>query len=199
MPKQKFIATNDKLIRKAFKLKLEVVYASGQKTKIIEELGILHGTARIDIAVVNGIMHGYEIKSDQDTLKRLPEQIKEYNAVFDKLTLVVGRRHLYKAIHIIPDWWGVMIAIINENNKMVFHVIREAGDNQKQVGISIARLLWKEEALQILERKNKAEGFRSKPRKLVYERLTNVIGMNTLKKQVRNTLLVTRKAWRSDA
>jgi len=192
----KINATNDVIIRSALKKKLANHHVD-RKERIIEELGIRHGTARIDIAVVNGTMHGYEIKSDQDTLQRLPEQMDEFNTVFDKLTLVVGKRHLYNAINIIPDWWGIMVARIDANNEVVFYTIREAEDNKEQIGISIARLLWREEALQILEEQNKATGFRSKPRDLIYERLASVLDTETLKERVRYTLLVSREDWRS--
>ena len=56
-------------------------------------MGVWSGTVRIDVAVLNGEMCGYEIKSDRDTLERLPFQIEIYSKEFDKLTLVVGRRH----------------------------------------------------------------------------------------------------------
>ncbi|AII59488.1 hypothetical protein X793_03925 [Dehalococcoides mccartyi CG4] len=164
---------------------------------MIEELGVQHGTARIDIAIVNGFMHGYEIKSDCDTLERLPEQIEEFNAVFDKLTLVVGKRHLYQAMHIVPDWWGVTIAKVDVDKGVFFQTIREAEINQNQKGISIARLLWRSEALSILERQNEATGVRSKPREFVYERLASVLDTDTLKKQV-SSLLISREGWRSD-
>src|SRR3972149_9340893 len=95
---QKLISTNDLIIRSALKEDLRKRHAQDNKLRIIEELGVNHGTARIDIAVVNGIMHGYEIKSDQDTLQRLPEQMNIFNAVFNKVTLVVGKSHLYDAI-----------------------------------------------------------------------------------------------------
>jgi hypothetical protein len=192
------VSTNDLIIRSALKRDLERRHAQDKELRIIEELGVRHGTARIDVVVINGIMHGYEIKSDRDTLERLPEQMNEFNDVFDKLTLVVGKRHLYDAINLIPDWWGIMVVKINANNKVIFHTIREAEDNQKQVGISIARLLWREEALQILEEQNKATGVRSKPRESIYERLRDTLNLDTLKEKVRYTLLVSREDWRSD-
>lgn len=192
------VSTNDLIIRSALKKDLERRHARDDELRIIEELGVRHGTARIDIVVINGIMHGYEIKSDRDTLERLPEQMNEFNDVFDRLTLVVGKRHLYDAINLIPDWWGIMIAKVDRNNKVIFHTIRKAEDNKKQVGISIARLLWREEALQILEEKNKATGVRSKPRESIYERLANTLNVDTLKEKVRYTLLVSREDWRSD-
>jgi hypothetical protein len=194
-------STKDKAIRKSLQVVLrreleKYRSESGHPAEIFEELGVQHGVARIDLAVVNGVMHGYEIKSDLDTLQRLPEQMKEYNTVFDKLTLVVGRSHVCEAINIIPDWWGVMVARTNENNEVFFHIIREAEDNKEQVSLSIARLLWRAEALKILEEKNKAAGVRSKPRELIYERLASVLDIDNLKDYVRNTLLVSRKDWR---
>lgn len=194
----KIVPTNDRIIRTALRTIIEkgvekYNLENKHPAKIIEEFGIKHGVARIDIAVINGIMHGYEIKSDRDTLERLSEQMNEYNAVFDKLTLVVGRRHLYNAINIIPDWWGIMAAKVDINKKIVFYNIREADNNPEQIGVSIARLLWREEALRILEEQNRAKGVRSKPRDLIYKRLASVLDIETLKDQVKYTLLVSRK------
>jgi hypothetical protein len=196
------LATNDKIIRKALRdlLLKEVAWyrRQGRSAEIIEELGIQHGTARIDIALINGVMHGYEIKSDCDTLERLPEQVQEFNTVFDKLTIIVGKRHLYHAVHVVPDWWGITVAKFDNANRLVLQVIREPEKNTWQVGVSIARLLWKNEALQILERRNRAAGLRSKPREVIYARLADVLDINTLKKTV-SALLVSREHWRSGA
>ncbi|MBI3305984.1 sce7726 family protein [Candidatus Nomurabacteria bacterium] len=195
------MTTNDKIIRKALRevLKKEIGnYKSEKKlpAEIFEEFGVSHGTARIDFAIINGVMHGYEIKSDRDTLDRLPEQMKQYNTVFDKMTLVVGKKHLYHAVNTVPSWWGITLVKIEEN-KIIFQTIRENGENQDQVDVSIARLLWREEALKILEEKNKAKGFRSKNRNIIYEKLVDVLDINTLKDYVRN-ILVSRRGWRSD-
>lgn len=190
--------TNDLIIRSALKKDLKIHYSKeGEKFKIIEELGIRHGSTRIDIAVVNGIMHGYEIKSDLDTLKRLPEQMKEFNAVFDQLTLVVGKQHLYQAMQIVPEWWGIKIAKINSANRVIFQTIREAEENRKQESVSIARLLWRGEALRILEGHDRAEGVRSKPRDFIYARMADRLDKETLKGEVRNVLLNSRGDWRS--
>jgi len=191
------VSTNDLIIRSALKKDLERRHARDDELRIIEELGVRHGTARIDIVVINGIMHGYEIKSDRDTLERLPEQMNEFNDIFDRLTLVVGKRHLYDAVNLIPDWWGIMAAKVDRNNKVIFHTIRKAEDNKKQVGISIARLLWREEALQILEEKNKATGVHSKPREFIYERMASELDIEILKDRVRNVLLNSRRDCRS--
>lgn len=191
------LPTNDTIIRAALKGRLESYHAKDEKVRIIEELGISHGTGRIDIAVVNGIMHGYEIKSDQDTLQRLPEQIAIFNAVFDKITLVVGKNHLYEAVNMIPDWWGIMVAK-NINGAITFNRIREEEFNNGQNSLSVARLLWREEALKILEDAGEAKGLYSKPRDFIYERLSAVLDRQVLSEKVRETMLV-RTAWRPDS
>lgn len=192
---------NDKAIRIALRDVLEKKLQEYRKkepnAEIFEELGVQHGTSRIDYAIINGEMCGYEIKSDRDTLERLPEQVQEFNEVFDKLTLVVGKRYLYQAIHEIEEWWGVMLAKENENGQIIFQTIRKASQNPLQKDISIARLLWREEALRELERRHHADGIRSKPREFVYQRLVEILDRDTLKKYVSSTL-VTREGWRSD-
>jgi hypothetical protein len=191
-------STNDLSIRTALKKFLEDIHASDKKLRIIEELGVQHGVARIDIAVVNGLMHGYEIKSDKDTLQRLPEQIRVFNLVFDKITLVVGKNHLYEAIQIIPEWWGITIAKSDSSGNVIFNIIREACENENQNSVSIANLLWREEALKILEDNGASEGFYSKSREIIYTRLANVLDQKTLENRVRETLFL-RTDWRLDA
>jgi hypothetical protein len=192
------MTTNDRIIRAALKVELEKLHAGDDKLRIVEEFGIEHGAIRIDIAVVNGLLHGYEIKSDRDTLLRLPEQMDAYNSVFDQVTLVVGKQHLYDAINLVPDWWGITIAKFGSDGSVVLNRIREAGNNAEQRSISIARLLWRSEALQILEDVGKADGLRSKPRELIYDRLCALFDLARLEDRVREVLFF-REDWRSDA
>src|ERR1035437_2955193 len=189
--------TSDKLIRSALKEQLEKRYREDPDAKIIEELRLAHGAARVDIAVVNGVLHGYELKSDLDTLYRLPEQMRIYNSVFDRITLVVGKSHLHEAIKLIPDWWGITIAkSINTAGEINFSNIRATEDNPLRSSMAIASLLWREEALNILEQLNKARGVRSKTRTVIYERLVEVLDQETLRNEVRRYLRA-RVNWRS--
>jgi hypothetical protein len=186
---KKTALTNDTIIREALVKQLENEYASNPEYRVIPELGLWHGASRVDVAVVNGILHGFEIKSDKDTLDRLPSQREAYNAVFDKVTLVVGAKHFVDAFKIVPNWWGIETAHLDKNGSVFFNTIREPGEN---------RLLWKNEALYLLESEGKAEGVRSKPRELVYARVAETIEIDVLKKYVRNVLQSPRQDWRSD-
>ncbi|MCK5475452.1 MAG: sce7726 family protein [Candidatus Pacebacteria bacterium] len=192
------ISTNDIMIRSVLREILKKRHLNDRRVRIIEEMGVQHGNARIDIAVVNGIMHGYEIKSDQDTLQRLPNQIEIYNSVFNKITLVVGKSHLYDTIKMAPSWWGIILAKINTNGSVMFNRIREEEYNKDQDRVSVARLLWKEEALILLEEINEAKGMYSKPRDVIYQKLSTVFDQQTLGNKVREKIFF-RVNWRPDS
>jgi hypothetical protein len=78
-------------------------------TVVLHEFKMPRPSARIDIAVVNGELTGFEIKSDADTLSRLPRQVAAYNRVFDRVSIVVPERHASSVSLFVPDWWGVII------------------------------------------------------------------------------------------
>lgn len=165
--------------------------------KIIEELGIRHGAVRVDLALINGAIHGFELKSDKDTLNRLPFQMKVFNTVLDRVTLVVGKNHLYEAVNMVPDWWGIIVAKSWCGSEDVsFYTIREAGNNPDPKISAIAQLLWRQEALDILEELGYAEGVRSKDRKTIYSRLTEILDIESLRTEVRDHLC-SRSNWRS--
>lgn len=196
-PGKDFIFTDDKVIRDALRKRLVNLYKDVSDVKIIEELGVTHGTARVDMAVINGVLHGYELKSDKDTLNRLSSQMEIYNSVFDQVTIVVGKSHLFESINLIPDWWGIMVAQINNSDcEVSLYSIREARQNPAQDIVAVASLLWREEALRMLEESGRADGVRSKNRKMIYERLADVLDNETLKYKVREQLC-TRLNWRS--
>lgn len=82
-----------------------------QEVMIREEMVIPGRDARIDIVAINGELHGFEIKSDRDTLKRLQSQSSAYGALFDRVTLVTASVHVQHAKELIPEWWGVCVAL----------------------------------------------------------------------------------------
>ena len=78
-------------------------------TSLIHELKMPRPSARIDIAVINGSMIGFEIKSDVDSLSRLPQQVRAFSHFFDQMSLVTTDRHLQGARKCIPNWWGIIV------------------------------------------------------------------------------------------
>jgi len=141
--------TRDCDIRSALLSELNEQFSDPSHDLILQEFGC--NTARIDVAVVNGALHGFEIKSDSDTLSRLDAQIEQYSSVFDFVTLICGRKLFSSARSIVPKWWGLCIAHV-QNEVVRFKEVRSPKQNIKQDKAALARLLWKEEALRCLKK-----------------------------------------------
>ncbi len=186
----KVTLTDDKCIRLVLKQRLLAEFQSDPKSIVVEELGVMSGDARIDLAVVSGMLHGYEIKSDRDSLIRLPNQIAAYNSVFSQVTIVTGKHHLANVISIVPEWWGIVVARSSGGDSTVTLLeIRECLQNPAQDSMAIARLLHRDEAIDILKAMNKSKGFVSKSRDVVYGHLASVVDQQTLHEKVRTALL----------
>jgi len=189
----------DKDIRTALKAELMRRYAKDNNTLVLDEVGIRHGAARIDLVVVNHRLHGYEIKSDRDSLRRLPDQIRAYGSLMDRLTLVVGYRHAYEALKMVPEWWGVRLAETkNQSGVVVLSGARSARNNPEVDLAAVAALLWRGEALAILEEMGAAVGVRSKRRSEIYKRLVQLSDPDLLRSRIRQQLKQ-RRCWRVGA
>lgn len=182
-------------IRKVLLHQLHNSYIDDTDTIIVEELGLCQGEARIDVAVINGSIHGYEIKSELDTLKRLPAQREIYNKTLDTITLIAGTNHVEHAINEIPKWWGVAEAIYIRN-KIHINKIRRPKHNNNADPYSIVQLLWRDEALDALRTRGLHRGFVSKPREVLWNRLVEHLDFNELRHEVR-CRIKSRCNWRS--
>lgn len=167
-------------------------------TRIVEELGILEGESRIDIAVVNGHLHGFEIKSEHDTLNRLPQQVAAYNRVFDKLTLVLSAKHLKASCQIIPSWWGILV--LEETQRGIPPKVAELvppAINDTIEAFAVAQLLWRDEAVALLDTMGAPKKLISKPRLVLWQALSELLPLAELCHVVRAQLKI-RQSWRSD-
>jgi len=191
------LATNDQQIRRRLRRYLLSLYSNDPDTIILDEVGLRHGQSRIDIVVVNGSLHGYEIKSDRDTFRRLAGQADTYNKVLDFVTLVAGQRHADQALQTAPQWWGIRVAKGDRRGRIRLVEVRQPLANPAPDRLAIAKLLWREEALAFLENLRAADGVRSKPRRLLYLRLAEIAHIDSLRAYVRDRLR-SRKDWRSD-
>lgn len=190
------IALKDNDIREVLLGELFNRHIDDDETKIVNEMGVLHGQSRVDVAVINGILHGYEIKSESDTLLRLPSQINDYNLVFDRMTIVVQRNYLEEVRKIVPKWWGIMLIT---RSKQVINIreIRKGRINPNVDPFALSHLLWKEEALNILKERDLQKGYLSKPRKEIYKRLIECLEIHELRNCVTKQLR-SREYWLTD-
>ncbi len=187
----------DKDVRQAVKDKILKAHINDPSTLVIDELGLDHGRNRVDIAVINGELHGYELKSDSDNLLRLPQQSMAYSSIMDKVTLVVGEKHVQEAINIIPDWWGVKIATMNHRGIVNIVTYRRNKKNKDIDPFELSKLIWKEEALALLEIKIKVDWrIRKLTRKDIYKLIVDTFSLNEIRDNTR-AILKSRVNWRS--
>lgn len=162
---------------------------------MIDELGLLHAQSRIDLAVFNGHLHGYEIKSAVDTLDRLPRQLAIYREALQKLTLVVATRHVTAAAAFVPDWCGLIEVVEGPRGGITLAPLRRARVNPDLNPVVLAHLLWRSEAQDLLRRRGASNAELKAPRKQLYQALTEEMSTRELVPAIK-AAMASRTRWR---
>lgn len=182
---------DDKVIRGRVLAKLREDHAQETGTVFLEELGLCCGSVRVDVAVATPlILHGYEIKGETDTLKRLPNQVEVYSGVLDRATLVVHQAHLKHAEQMVPAWWGLIVAGDAGN----LEIRREGAENPAINPRWLVESLWRNEAYEILESRRLHKGLTRKPKHDLFDVLAVNLRLEELRFEVR-TRIRTRPVW----
>ena len=175
-------------IRSALHQKVLDDHHDDPNTRVYDELALWYGTARVDIAVVNGRFHGFEIKSDRDTLGRLLGQVEIYRRVFDRVTLVASQKHLDRASFLVPEWWGLRVVRSGPRGGIHFETVRHDQTNPCLDAVAVAAMLWSAELILALESISEARGMRGKSRDVMSRRLASAIPLVALRGVVRTAL-----------
>lgn len=182
------IRFSDQDIRPVLRDRILASHLGDPSTVLLEELGICSGLVRIDMALVNGKIHAYEIKSDRDKLDRLRTQVELYSKVVDRATLVTSERHLPAAEQMIPSWWGIQKVTASSAGAPVLKTLRRGRLNPSREARALVELLWLEDALELLEAHSAVDGFRSKPRRFVWDRVCETVELQDIAAAVREKL-----------
>jgi hypothetical protein len=177
----------DEEIRPALRARLLATRHAERESVILEELGVERGRFRVDLVVVDSVLHGFEIKSDRDRLHRLSGQVRAYGRILDRATLVVGARNLAKAMAMVPGWWGVLL-LKAARRRPRFQLVRRGKANPGRDPRALAELLWLDDAMSLLERRQAARGVRGKPRRMVWDRVCEHLGTDEIAAAVRTSL-----------
>jgi hypothetical protein len=162
---------------------------------IVDELKVCNGKAIIDVAVINGSLIGFEIKSSNDNLSRLDNQISFYNKVFDFITIVTCSKHISNVIRTVPSYWGIWI-VEKEGDKLRKIEARAANINDNTEAFSVAQFLWKTEIVDLINRRGLDQKIRNKRKWIQWQYLTNSLELHDLKNEVR-TYLKSRTDWKT--
>lgn len=185
----------DRDVREALRVRVARQFEHDPDTLLVEELGLRHGASRVDLAVVNGQLHGFEIKSEADTLERLGQQVAYYSAVLDRATLVVSDRHLNKAGLLIPDWWGILTVGKTKDSRPKLQSARSARRNPAIDFRALVELLWRPEVIAVLSELGASTRELRQPRAHLYDALVASLSGRRLRDLVRQQLKA-RLHWR---
>jgi hypothetical protein len=174
-------------IREAVRERLIALHGHPPDSKLKEELGLCLGATRVDVAAINGQLTGCEIKGSRDRLSRLPHQVGLYGEVLDIAVLVAEPRYAATAENHVPGWWGIWQAE-DVNGTAVLTELRPAGTNPNPVPLSVAQLLWRDEAYSELVARDAAAGLARATRWRIWEALVEKLTPAELGQVVRARL-----------
>jgi hypothetical protein len=132
-------------------------------------------------------MIGYEIKSDVDSLERLPRQIRAFNNVFDRAFAVITKRHVATVERIIPQWWGIILPNIDDEIES-FQILRDSGNNPNTNIEATLYMLRKAEIVSILKDHESARGVHDKNHTCIVGMAASRIAEDALKYSIRQVL-----------
>jgi hypothetical protein len=168
---------------------------------MIPELALFQARARIDLAVINGRLTGWEIKTDVDSLSRLPHQASIYNRIFDEIWLAAAERHLSKAETLVPAWWGISVITTSADGFCCLSTARQSCLNP-QVDLDVlVRLLWRHETLEELESLGIGGSLKRAPRTVLWQAFAEAVPSHISKRSLQERIrlrLMERPGWRGD-
>lgn len=189
------IETTDSDIRLALHVKRLRHARTRPDTLVVDELGLAHAKSRIDVAVINGCIHGYEIKSGKDSLDRLAAQIAIYRQTLQKLTIVAAPKHVAALMNHAPEWCGLIEAERGPRGGISFSVLRNAIANPEIDPVMVAHLLWRDEVIDLLGRAGYPSKDLRRPRKQLYEMLCEAMTLREITASIRS-FMMQRPTWK---
>jgi hypothetical protein len=178
------LVSAEAVVRIALRAHLLASTAGAQQA--VEELWVPRSHERADLAVLGRTMDGFEIKTDRDTLRRLPRQIAAYGRLFDRCTVVIADKHCEKATELVPAWWGVTAIAVN--GCVSFKTLRKPRQNPGPDPDTLVRLLWRDEVIMAL-RELGAEPDPKAHRTSLWSELLTTTTLSQLRRAVRGALI----------
>lgn len=141
---------NDPEIRELLLQKFLTKYQNAENCLIFEEVGVMYGESIVDLAIISKVFNqAFEIKSAQDSMSRLPKQLKDYLQVFDYITVVSQPSHLDEILGIAPHFVGIMMVYDNGD----IEYLRKPTANPFIRKNKLIQLLWRDEVYRFLRTK----------------------------------------------
>lgn len=137
---------------------------------LVSEMVVDRWARRADLVLANGKLSAFEVKSDFDSLVRLPGQIESYRHVFQKVVVVVACRFAKRAAAMLPEGVGLWVAEGPEPDSI--RILRPG--RAEPMTIEAALMLLKASELRALLVSNRIDGVSRAPRRELETLATNL-------------------------
>lgn len=105
------------------------------------------GRSKADVVVLNGTATAYEIKSERDSFRRLPQQLADYCSVFASVNVVTSPNQVEAVLQIAPKDVGVLTL----SSRYRLQTVRKAVDRPERTSpVALLETLRVDEAAQVL-------------------------------------------------
>ncbi|MGA3827268.1 sce7726 family protein [Pseudomonas chlororaphis] len=173
---------------------IDWLYARGmvRDAVVINEMVVANWARRADLALANGRLYGFEIKSEFDSLKRLPGQIESFRRHFDKVTVVAASKFVPEIVRSYPVEVGVLEVYL-KSGRVMFRQIRPGRIEEVKEQQVIASLITRAEIERLLRLESiKYENGSSRKALLQYVDLVSVkklkaFALGCIKERYRDT------------
>lgn len=159
---------------------------------LLEEVALQNGVIRADMVYCANKLECFEIKSHNDSLKRLVSQGWQYELSFDLVTLVCATKHLSPALNMIPEWWGVIE--VTKSGSLRSH--RRAKSNPNVSVLGMVDVLTNDESKQFLISIGHGTGISNLSHSQLKSRIQEVATISSLRKWILNTLPSRKATWK---
>lgn len=124
-----------------------------ENATLINEFVVGNWSRRVDLVLANGRLCAYEVKSELDSLRRLPGQITTYLKYFDKVSVVTVPKFVRSVKDIVPPQVEILLAEY-DGDSIAVTVARRGKANNVQDLKALASLLRKDELQKVLSNEN---------------------------------------------
>lgn len=95
----------------------EIVKKHNDNHTVLTELIV--NDSQADLVIINGTTNVYEIKTELDTLMRLPKQLEDYTRAFEMVYVVTNKTYLKDVRNLLKDKFdSVGIYLLDDNGKL---------------------------------------------------------------------------------
>jgi hypothetical protein len=88
----------------------------------------------------------------------------------------------------VPSWWGIL-QVEEQEEAATMCRLRLGAPNPSRSPRAIVELLWRDEAVSLLESHGSAQGVRSRPRCEVWDRICETLELSQIRTAVRTSLI----------